>query len=222
MRLSVKQHSPGNCPLENRSDRNSIVVVSILAAFLPTFMSSSVTVALPTIGREFSMPPAALSWVVTSYFLAIAAFLIPFGRAGDLYGRRDIFLYGVSLYSAASLYSGFASGSMSLIIARVLQGTGGAMIFSTSMAMLTAAVSPVERGKMLGMNVAATYLGLSLGPLLGGLLTQAMGWRSIFFVNVPLGLVMTAFVLWKIGRDRPAATPATFDFGGSALYAAAL
>jgi EmrB/QacA subfamily drug resistance transporter len=185
-------------------------------------MSSAVTVALPTIGREFSMTPAALSWVVTSYFLAIAALLIPFGMAGDLYGRRNLFLCGVLLYSAASLFSGFASGAPMLIAARVLQGTGGAMVFGTGMAMLTSAAAPGERGKMLGLNVAATYLGLSLGPPLGGLLTHAVGWRSIFFVNVPLGAVMAAFVLWKIGRDRPAAAPAGFDLGGSVLYAAAL
>jgi EmrB/QacA subfamily drug resistance transporter len=185
-------------------------------------MASSVTVALPTIGREFSMPPAALSWVVTSYFLAIAAFLIPFGKAGDLYGRRNLFLGGTALYTAASFGSACASGAMTLIASRVLQGIGGSMIFSSSVAMLTSAVAPGERGKMLGLNVASTYIGLSLGPSLGGLLTQAAGWRSIFFVNVPMGLVMMALVLWKIRRDKPAGPRAGFDFGGSAVYTASL
>jgi len=115
------KNSTGNCPLEKHSNRNSIIFVSILAAFLPPFMASSVTVALPTIGREFSMPPVYLTWIVTSYFLAIAAFLIPFGKAGDLYGRRNIFLYGVLLYTASCLLAGCASGAMALIAARVLQ-----------------------------------------------------------------------------------------------------
>ena len=193
-------------------------------------MASSVTVALPTIGREFSMPPAALSWVVTSYFLAIAAFLIPFGKAGDLYGRRNLFLRGIALYTASSFGAGCAPEATPLIAFRVLQGIGGSMIFSSGVAMLTSAVAPGERGKMLGLNVAATYIGLSLGPPIGGMLTQTMGWRSIFFVNVPLGLVMAAFVLWKIRRDKPAGGPAGppagpregFDFGGSAVYTVSL
>jgi EmrB/QacA subfamily drug resistance transporter len=209
-------------PTVPQSSKNSIVFVSICAAFLPPFMASSVTVALPTIGRDFSMPAVALSWIVTSYFLAIAAFLIPFGKAGDLYGRRNIFLCGIVLYTAASLLAGCAYGAMSLITFRVLQGIGGSMIFSTGLAMLIGAVPPGERGKMLGINVASTYTGLSLGPVLGGLLTQTLGWRSIFLVNVPMGLVMVLFVLWKISREKPEPPPAAFDFGGSVVYAASL
>jgi EmrB/QacA subfamily drug resistance transporter len=208
--------------MEQPSNKNSIVFVSILAAFLPPFMASSVTVALPTIGRDFSMPAAALSWIVTPYFLAIAACLIPFGKAGDLYGRRNIFLYGIIVFTAASFCAAVACGAKTLITFRVMQGIGGSMIFSTGVAMLTAAVTPGERGKMLGINVAATYIGLSLGPAIGGLLTQTFGWRSIFFVNVPAGLVMILFVLWKIRREKPAGPRAGFDFGGAIVYAVSL
>jgi len=203
-------------------DKNSIVFVSILAAFLPPFMASSVTVALPTIGRDFSMPAVTMSWIITAYFLAIAAFLIPFGKAGDLYGRRNIFLYGIVLYTAASLLAGCASGAMTLITFRVLQGIGGSMIFSTGMAMLTSAVPPRERGSMLGMNVASTYIGLSIGPVFGGLLTQTFGWRSIFFANVPLGLIVTVFVLWKIRQEKTESLKTGFDFRGSLVYAGSL
>ena len=185
-------------------------------------MASSITVALPTIGREFTMPPVALSWVITSYFLAIAAFLIPFGKAGDLYGRRNIFLCGAVLYTAASLLAGCAAGSTTLIATRVLQGIGGSMILSTGLAMLTQAAAPRERGAMLGLSVAATYIGLSLGPVLGGLLTQSLGWRSIFFVNVPLGLAIACVVLWKIRPERNVAPYTGFDFRGSVEYTVSL
>lgn len=209
-------------PAAPQSSKNSIVFVSICAAFLPPFMASSVTVGLPTIGRDFSMPAVALSWIVTSYFLAIAAFLIPFGKAGDLYGRRNIFLYGIMFYTAASLLAGCACGAKTLIACRILQGIGGSMVFSTGLAMLTGAVPPGDRGRMLGINVASTYTGLSLGPVLGGLLTQTFGWRSIFFVNVPMGLVIIMFVLWKIRREKTETPHAGFDFCGSIVYAASL
>jgi EmrB/QacA subfamily drug resistance transporter len=209
---------------EAKSSKNSIIFVSVCAAFLPPFMASSVTVALPTIGREFSMPAVTLSWIITSYFCAIAVFLIPFGKAGDLYGRRNIFLYGILTYTMASLFAGFAPGAATLIIARILQGFGASMIFSAGLAMLTSAVLPRERGAMLGLNVASTYIGLSLGPTVGGIMTQTLGWRSIFFANVPLGLVIIGFVVWKI-RQEKTENPApqhSFDTGGSLVYGGSL
>ena len=185
-------------------------------------MASSVTVALPSIGREFSMSAVALSWIVTSYLLAIAVFLVPFGKAGDLYGRRKVFFWGTIVYTLASMIVSAAPSATMLIAFRVVQGIGAAMIFGTGTAMLTSVVAPRKRGAMLGLSVASTYLGLSLGPPLGGLLTQAFGWRSVFYANVPLGIIIIAFVLWKIREAPPEAHGGAFDYAGSVIYGAAL
>jgi MFS family permease len=208
---------------ETRSpDKNSIILVSILAAFIPPFMASSLNVALPTIGREFSMPAVHLSWLITAYLLSIGVFIVPFGRAGDLYGRRTIFLWGTVIYTCATLCAAMAGGAAMLLCFRIVQGAGAAMIFGTGMAMLIAAIPPERRGFMLGINVSVTYIGLSLGPPLGGILTQQFGWRSIFYSNIPLSVLIIAVVFFKIGRDKNDRPGESFDYKGSFIYAAAL
>jgi EmrB/QacA subfamily drug resistance transporter len=185
-------------------------------------MASSINVALPSIGREFSLSAVALSWIVTSYLLAIAVFLVPFGKAGDLYGRRKVFLWGTIVYTIASLLVGCASSATMLMAFRIVQGIGAAMIFGTGTAMLTSVIEPHKRGSMLGVSVALTYLGLSLGPPLGGLLTQTLGWRSIFYTNVPLGCIILLLVLWKIRQEPTEVHGGGFDYIGSVIYGAAL
>jgi EmrB/QacA subfamily drug resistance transporter len=209
-------------PKEKPSDKRAIIIVSVLSAFLVPFMAASLTVALPSIGREFSLPAVTLSWIITSYLLAIAVFLVPFGKAGDLYGRRDLFLYGTVLFTLSSLGGGIAASAPILIASRLLQGIGAAMVFGTGMAMLTGAIEPKKRGAMLGLNVAFTYLGLSLGPTLGGLLTGTFGWRSIFFITVPFGCAIVVFVLVKIKPDKTGTSREPFDYAGSIVLGAAL
>jgi EmrB/QacA subfamily drug resistance transporter len=199
-----------------------IIFASILAAFLPPYMASSCNVALPTIGREFSMPAVDLSWVVTSYLLAIAVCIMPFGKAGDLYGRRRIFLWGALLYTAATVAAGCMNSAVSFLVARVIQGLGAAMLFSTGTALLVSVVPPSKRGSMLGLNVASTYIGLAAGPSLGGILTQYLGWRSIFFTSAPLGLLIVFVVLFRIPKDRTVPSRHAFDIAGSALYGTTL
>lgn len=204
-------------------NKNSVIVVAILAAFLPPFMASSVTVALPSIGRDFAIPAVALSWLITSYLLSVAVFLVPFGKAGDLYGRRNIFLIGTMLFTCASLFCAIVPNVEVLYVFRIVQGIGGAMVFGTGTAMLTAVAGPQERGKLLGMSVSSTYLGLSLGPTLGGLLTQQFGWKSVFYVIIPIGLIIIAMVILKIKDDRPAVAPQNrFDMAGSIIYGISL
>ena len=185
-------------------------------------MGSSINIALPTIGREFAMDAIVLGWVATAYLLAAAMFLVPFGRIADIYGRKRVFVSGITLYTLASLLSAGAPSALALIVLRVLQGMGGAMIFGTGVAILTSVFPASERGKALGINVAAVYLGLSLGPFLGGVLTEHFSWRSIFFANVPLGCIVIALTLWKLKGEWAEARGERFDGAGSVLYSLTL
>jgi EmrB/QacA subfamily drug resistance transporter len=146
-------------------------------------------------------------------------FLVPFGRLADIHGRKRVFAYGMGIFTLASLALAFSSSAGMLITLRVLQGFGSAMIFGTGMAILTSVFPAAERGRVLGINVAAVYLGLSLGPVLGGFLTHQFGWRSIFLVNVPLGLFVIYLVVVKLNREWAEAQGEKFDAVGSLFYA---
>ncbi|HGE71666.1 TPA: MFS transporter, partial [Candidatus Poribacteria bacterium] len=208
----------GSAEKIEHSNRLIILIAINLSSFLAPFMASSVNIALPSIGKEFDMGAILLGWVATSYILSSAIFLVPFGRLGDIYGRKLIFSYGIIVYTLASLLIGFSFSSEMLIFLRVLQGIGASMLFSTAVAILTSVFPANERGKVLGINVAVVYVGLSLGPTLGGLLTQYLGWRSIFFVNVPLGFLIIIFTFWKLKGEWTGAKGEKFDFIGSIIY----
>ena len=202
--------------------RGPVLFVATLTAFVTPFMASSVNIALPTIGREFQADAVLLSWVATGYILAAAVFLLPFGRLGDLYGRRRLFVRGILSYTAASALCGLAPTAGWLIALRALQGAGAAMIFGTGMAMLTSVFPPGERGKALGLNVAATYIGLAVGPSLGGVLTHHFGWRSLFLVNIPLGLTITILLARRIRGEWAEARGERFDLLGTFLLSGSL
>jgi len=212
--------------MENRVDtsvtQKAVLLVATMASFLIPFMGSSVNIALPTIGKEFAMDAILLSWVATVYILAAAVFLLPFGRIADIHGRKLVFRYGILIYTASSLLCALSISTIMLISARILQGIGGAMVFSTAVAMLTSVYPVGERGKALGVNVAAVYLGLSLGPFLGGILTQYFGWRSIFMINVPLGLIIIASIFWRLKGEWAEAKGDKFDLSGSIIYGLAI
>lgn len=202
--------------------RKTVLFVSMLGAFLTPFMASSINIALPSIGEDFKMNAVMLSWTATSYLLAAAIFLVPFGRLADIYGRKRIYLYGILTFTVSSALCGAAPFLSALIVFRVLQGIGSAMIFGTGIAILTSVFKPEERGSVLGLNVAITYLGLSLGPVLSGFLTQHLGWRSIFYVTVPLGAVAAVFIVLKMKQEWLEASDESFDLIGSIIYGASL
>lgn len=198
------------------------MLLATASAFLPPFMASALNIALPSIGAEFALDAVTLSWVATSYLLATAVFMVPFGRVADMYGRKRIFALGMAIYTVASLLLGFSASAGTLIAWRVLQGLGSAMIFGTGVAVLISVFPPGERGRVIGINVAAVYLGLSLGPFLGGLLTEHLGWRSIFLVTVPPALGVLAAIIWKLKGEWAEARGERFDMVGSVLYSLAL
>jgi MFS family permease len=181
--------------LDNPEKSITLLVVT-LGAFLTPYMSSAVNIALPAIGSEFRMNAVSLSWIATVYLLAAAIFLVPFGRLADIYGRKKIYSYGVAIYTLSAIFLANSHSELELITYRILEGFGAAMLFGSGVAMLTSVFPPGERGRALGINTAAVYFGLSMGPFLGGLLTEHFGWRSVFLVNVPLGtmiLILNSF-----------------------------
>lgn len=202
--------------------KRTTLFIALLSAFLTPFMASSVNIALPAIGKEFGMGAVLLSWVPTSYILAAAMFLVPFGRLADIYGRKRTFSCGMWIFSLSSLLIVFSTSAAQLIALRVAQGFGSAMIFGTGMAILTSVFPLEERGRVLGINVASTYLGLALGPVLGGFLTDYFGWRSIFLMNVPLGLLVIYLVATKLKQEWAEAHGEAFDKTGALLYSVAL
>src|SRR4030067_876508 len=147
--------------------KRSAMTVAVLSSFVTPFMASSINVAILSIGPEFSMDAVLLSWVATSYLLSSAAFLVPFGRIADIKGRKQVFLYGSFVMAGGSPLFAFSFDEWSLIAFRVVQGIGGAMIFGTSVAILSSVYPPNERGKALGTAVSAASVGPSPGPAPG-------------------------------------------------------
>ncbi|MEM0331124.1 MAG: MFS transporter, partial [Archaeoglobaceae archaeon] len=154
-----------------------VLIASTIASFLTPFMGSAVNLALPSIEKEFELDAIFLAWITTAFLLSTAMFLVPMGRLGDIKGRKSLFVLGLLIFTLSSLLCSLAISGESLVVFRFLQGIGSAMIASTGVAMLTSAYPPQERGKVIGINTSAVYVGLSSGPILGGLITQHLGWR---------------------------------------------
>jgi EmrB/QacA subfamily drug resistance transporter len=185
-------------------------------------MGYSVNIALPAMSEELQMDPVQAGWIVTGYMLSSAVFLVPLGKVADLVGRKRIFAYGTLLYTLSSLLAAIANTPGMLIASRIPQGIGSAMIFGTGMAIVTSVFPAQERGRALGLNVAATYLGLTMGPFLGGFLTENLSWRSIFLVNVPIGLVILGLTHWRLKGEWIGEEGASFDWTGSIIYSLSL
>jgi len=209
-------------PAGNGTSKGVVLLVVTIALFVFPFMASAVNIALPSLGKELALDAVTLGWIATAYLLSSAALLVPFGRIADIYGRKKIFTFGIAIFTLSSLFSGMANSATMLIACRVLQGIGGAMLAGTAVALLTTVFPANERGKVLGITIAAAYLGISLGPVLGGVLTERLGWRSIFFLGALLGLAVIGVVLWKLKGEWTGAKGERFDFAGSVIYSLGL
>ncbi len=198
--------------------RKVTLLITAMSVFISPFMVAAVNIALPTMAEEFSMGAVLLGWVATCFLLASAAFLVPFGRLADIHGRKKIFLYGMVLFTFSSFCCAISNSAALLISFRVLQGVSGAMTVGIAVAILTSVFPAEERGRAIGMNMAATYLGLSMGPFLGGVLTQQLGWRSIFFISAFLGLVVVILVLWGLKGEWAEARGEKFDTVGAIAF----
>lgn len=207
--------------MKKGSSKNYALLVAVLASFVTPFMGSSINIAIPSIGNDFVITAIMLSWIPTSYLLSLAIFLIPFGRIADIYGRKKIFTYGIVIFTIASLIAAFSTNAVMLIILRIFQGMGSAMIFGNVAAIISSIFPSTERGKALGISITGVFMGLFLGPVLGGFLTQYLGWRSIFFFNVPIGIIATYAVI-KLKGEWAEAKGERFDILGSIILALSL
>lgn len=206
----------------SRAAERSALFVTTLTAFMSPFMFSAVNVALPTLQKELILDAVQMSWIATVYLLATAISLVPAGKIADIYGRKLIFIVGTIVFTLASTFTAFAPSFIWLMILRAAQGVGVAMFATTAMAILTSVFPLKRRGLALGIYVAAVYIGLSAGPFLGGLMVQHLGWRSIFVVMLPLGLISVIITVRFLKEEWAEARGERLDMLGSLLYAAAI
>ena len=167
---------------QNKTRQKYTLFVAIITAFLTTFTGSALNLSIPQIGSEFGSSATLIGWIVTGYLLASAVLSVPFGRIADLTGKKRILVIGILIFSLTGGLCAFSGSIQILLLFRILQGVGAAMIFSTNIATLISAFPAEARGKVLGYSVASTYIGLSAGPVAGGFLNHTFGWRSIFLV----------------------------------------
>jgi MFS family permease len=208
--------------IDDKSLKRSVLLVSTFAAFLTPFLSSAINLALPAIGQDLQANAISLGWIASSFILSSAMFLLPFGRLADIIGRKRVFSYGILLFTISTSLIIFCKTITSLIILRIIQGVAGAMIFGTSLAIITSVFPIGERGRAMGINITATYFGLSSGPIIGGLLTQYLGWRSIFAFLIPLGIISLILISKKIKTEWAEARGDKFDWRGSIIYGVSL
>ena len=186
------------------------------------FDGSVVTIAIPSIASSINLSLEAAVWVPLAYLLLLTLLLINVGRLADLHGRKRFYTLGFALFTAGSILCALSTSDLQLISFRALQGVGAAFIAANSTAIVTEVFPAEGRGRALGINTMAVYTGLTVGPVLGGILVQAFGWRSIFYVNVPIGILVITLVTLKLRQNPPSALGARFDLPGAATISVAL
>jgi EmrB/QacA subfamily drug resistance transporter len=198
------------------------LAAAVLASGMAFLDSTVVNVALPSLGRDFNATVPQLQWILNGYTLTLAAFVLLGGALGDRYGRRKIFLLGVLWFSVASLACGLAQEPITLIIARIVQGVGAALLTPGSLALIQASFEPEERGKAIGAWSGLSGVTTAIGPFLGGVLIDQASWRWIFFMNLPLAAVAVFLTLKYVPESSDADAAKRFDIAGAVLGALAL
>jgi EmrB/QacA subfamily drug resistance transporter len=207
---------------EERANKWGVLAIVAIGVFMATLDSSIVNISLPTIAHYFGTAlTGAVEWVIIAYLVVIAGVLLTIGRLADMIGRKPIWVAGLIIFTLGSAISGASVSLGMLIAARALQGLGGALIMAISPAMLTGSFPPQERGRALGMNAVIVALGVSVGPTLGGIITEHFTWRWIFYVNVPIGIIGIIATL-RVLTERFHRNPGRFDPWGAILLAIGL
>ena len=202
--------------------RYGVLVAIGSCSFMAALDGSIVNTIMPILSRDFGAPLHAVQWVSTTFLLVVAGLMLTFGRMGDIYGHKRVYQSGFGLFVLASGLCGLAGSLPALVAARGLQAVGSAMILSNSPAILTKSFPPEQRGQALGMQASMTYLGLTLGPSLGGFLAQTFSWRAVFLVNLPVGAAAWTLGWALVPRDAAPSKPERFDLPGAALYVVAM
>lgn len=195
-----------------------ILWITTLASFMTAFMGSSINIALPVIGDEFNANALLLSWLSTAYIVTTAALLLPVGKLTDIYGRTRFFKVGIILFTTGSILSAISFNTIMLLIFRIIQGVGSSFIFSCSTAILVSVFPLSQRGRVLGINTAAVYTGLSSGPFLGGLITQNLNWRGIFYINALIGIILIVINTIYLKHEWQELEDHKYDYRGATVY----
>src|ERR1700733_7783137 len=196
------------------------VAVVCFGAFMGQLDASIVTITFPAMERDFGVQVAAVQWVSLIYLLGLIALLAPAGRLGDAVGRKLVYTYGFAVFTLASLACGLAPSLGVLVVLRLVQAGGAAMLQSNSVALVTTSAPKARMRFALSVQAGAQAVGLALGPTLGGLLTSTVGWRAVFWVNVPVGLTAIVAGRYLLPRTRHLAAPGKFDWPGTLLLVA--
>jgi EmrB/QacA subfamily drug resistance transporter len=200
-----------------------VLLVATTAGFLGTFMTSSVNIALPVIEEQWNVSAVTLSWISLSYILPAAAFLMPAGRLADFYGRKRSFALAMVAFTVITLAAAVAPNAFLLIVLRLLQGLSMGVLLACTVAMVTLAYPPETRGRALGLQVGGVYLGLTLGPVLGGIIIHNLGWRYIFILVGAVAAFNFLLTVWRLrGVEWREPKRASFDVTGSVAWAGAL
>jgi EmrB/QacA subfamily drug resistance transporter len=200
-------------------DRKWLVLAAVgVGTFMSALDGSVVNTTLPLIRRAFGSDVATVEWVVTIYLLVVSGLLLSFGRLGDLRGHKVMYVSGFAVFVGSSALCGLAPSVESLVAFRAVQALGAAMLFANGPAILTGNFPAAQRGQALGLQATMTYLGLTAGPALGGFLAGRFGWRSVFYINVPVGVLTLALSARFIPRDRPAERSGRFDVAGAGAF----
>src|SRR5580658_9173720 len=193
------------------------VGVVCFGAFMGQLDASIVTITFPAMQHDFGAPVAAVQWVSLVYLLGLVALLAPAGRLGDAVGRKLVYTYGFVVFTVASAACGLAPSLGALVLLRLVQAVGAAMLQSNSVALVTTSAPKDKMRFALGVQAGAQAVGLALGPTLGGLLTATVGWRAVYWVNVPVGLAAIAASRYLLPRTRQFSRPERFDWPGTLL-----
>jgi len=208
--------------LTRPTHRYVILVIVLTGVLMSVLDGIVVSIALPTLTASFAVDVSLSQWTITAYMLTLTSLLLFFGKVAEFTGRTILFIVGFSLFTLASLACGFSATLTQLIVFRVAQGVGGAMVFSISSAILFLAFPPEERGRAMGYLGSTVAVGSILGPVLGGFLVDTLGWRSIFLINVPIGVVLVTCSLIFLKAHEERARTFQMDWPGAVLLAVAL
>ena len=199
-----------------------VLIVASVGSLMGPLDSTIVSVSMPSISDALQMDYAQTLWVPTAYLVTITSILLIIGRVSDIFGKKKIYISGFAIFAVGSLLCSLAQSGEQLISFRVIQGIGASFIMTSGTALVSAAFPPGEQGRALGLNVMAVYLGLAIGPPLGGILTQSFGWHSIFLVNVPIAIITIALAVWKLNECEILDKKVSFDISGAIAFAVGL
>ena len=200
------------------SQRWLVMAAVGVGSILGSLDTNVVNIALPTIRHAFATDVASVEWVVTIYLLATCGFLLTFGKIGDLQGQKPVYVCGFVTFVASSALCGLAPSIAVLVLCRAIQGLGASMLHSSAPAILTSTFPANQRGKVLGLQAIMVFLGMLIGPTLGGWLTDHLTWRSVFYINVPIGLIALVLSVKFIPDVKSGNREGSFDFTGAALF----